>query len=1156
MGGTKVTYAIGYTNVSSLQVDIRNMRLRAKRLRSEGNEISSARLGIECAELLIEYADQPDSDLSEAKQEEHRENNLSKAIKYAKDGYEVLIRVNNPYRDTIKALELMTDAYRRLKNYDEAIQSNKTLIHRLRDMNDVLELRNATRTLGDIYFERGHEPDSAKYNDFENARVYYLQERNILDQLDPDTEGYPTMKVSLDFNLGVIEAKFVEGLDRGKEYLLDAIKGAHQLGDYEQERKAWWELGNICKKNGDFERAIRCQEKELHLVEKHSNTDEKILCLIEMVKTYLEYGDFDECLKCCNQLNQLVDSEEDENEATSSTKLVVASKSIKDQLDELPGVIDLSTVNVRGNLYFKKARIEFEHFMYKMALASTEKGIHCIDQDPSIKKQLPRLRIALMQLQAELAWRLRELSVDELIALNNEILVEIKIYFTDLTQRLHQLQVVYERMTQIYYYFERKDDYHQWSELLKELEKNYQEDTLDDEDESAHMDYWSTTSFDYAVDTKTIPGFMVSESNKSKSLMEVTVMIPVDGENKGVKVPIDNDIRNIGWLMAKVTELAWEQYGVEPRVNRLQVGSSALSPHEIIVLAINQDMEMEAVVDGYVKKTPVEIYQNVCTRLGLPSLTTVESALRDHQGGVLKLSGAGLSSRDVAAITQVLKRIPPLNTLDLSANLFYDQDVIDILTSTPGIQHLDLKSNRLTHNLIPLLDCRSLLSLDLSFNPLGPESLAKLPQGLEMWPAIKKIKFVYCDIGGYIRITDEIQASYDNAGSNPREDISIDLTDNAFSNLMRAHWQPLLEKLVCHSNQIEMLFSVFSRIPLRVYAIVAEILLVLSSAALMAVDLTYGGVTPYRVRYVDIYVYAAIAGVIGLWTLVYGLYFTLRANRHGIRMYLYFLICLVALSIIIGIIHIILTFTLYRNSIIHNCVDDTTNGLFWWSFGYEFDSEVAHVVDLCTKLWARYTVQRTLTWAVYSIVIVFAAWFVNRYYRSLERRALIEYEDYQNSDGEDRETKMVGPETKLVIHEANDDHDHDDDDDDDQEQPPNYEDVANVQHEQRQRLYDEIHKVHNRRRTEASVHPLDPPSATHQRPTSIYGSGVNTQQGTTQPRPSECSEKLDYNWYRSQQTLRRPSNLVDEDLGLADTGAESRRRPTSWRKQSSDKTAQ
>lgn len=166
------------------------------------------------------------------------------------------------------------------------------------------------------------------------------------------------------------------------------------------------------------------------------------------------------------------------------------------------------------------ARIEFEHFMYKMALASAEKGIHCIDQDPSIKKQLPRLRIALMQLQAELAWRLRELvshkekvvvciahtfntidfgkkSVDELIALNNEILVEIKIYFTDLTQRLHQLQVVYERMTQIYYYFERKDDYHQWSELLKELEKNYQENRQDDEeDEVCQISiHFSATSY-------------------------------------------------------------------------------------------------------------------------------------------------------------------------------------------------------------------------------------------------------------------------------------------------------------------------------------------------------------------------------------------------------------------------------------------------------------------------------------------------------------------------------------------------------------------------------------------------------------------------------------------------------------------------------------
>lgn len=113
MRGTKVTYAIGYTNVSALQHEIRNMRLKIKRLKVEGNEISSARLAIKCAELLIEYADQPDSDLNEEQQEEHREENLNKAIRHCKTGYNILSECNKPYQDTIKALELMTDAYRR-----------------------------------------------------------------------------------------------------------------------------------------------------------------------------------------------------------------------------------------------------------------------------------------------------------------------------------------------------------------------------------------------------------------------------------------------------------------------------------------------------------------------------------------------------------------------------------------------------------------------------------------------------------------------------------------------------------------------------------------------------------------------------------------------------------------------------------------------------------------------------------------------------------------------------------------------------------------------------------------------------------------------------------------------------------------------------------
>lgn len=78
-------------------------------------------------------------------------------------------------------------------------------------------------------------------------------------------------------------------------------------------------------------------------------------------------------------------------------------------------------------------------------------------------------------------------SVDQLIDINNDILTEIRIYFTDLSQKLHQLQIVYERMTHIHYYFERKDEYQRWSGLLEELEKVYQENTLDEEDEACWL---------------------------------------------------------------------------------------------------------------------------------------------------------------------------------------------------------------------------------------------------------------------------------------------------------------------------------------------------------------------------------------------------------------------------------------------------------------------------------------------------------------------------------------------------------------------------------------------------------------------------------------------------------------------------------------------
>lgn len=85
-------------------------------------------------------------------------------------------------------------------------------------------------------------------------------------------------------------------------------------------------------------------------------------------------------------------------------------------------------------------------------------------------------------------------SVDQLIHINNGIVSEIWHYFTDTSQRLHQLQIVYERMMHILYYFERKDEYQRWSGLLEEL-KARQENTVDEEDEVC----WLLALFGYVL---------------------------------------------------------------------------------------------------------------------------------------------------------------------------------------------------------------------------------------------------------------------------------------------------------------------------------------------------------------------------------------------------------------------------------------------------------------------------------------------------------------------------------------------------------------------------------------------------------------------------------------------------------------------------------
>ncbi|KAI9316486.1 hypothetical protein BX666DRAFT_1859257 [Dichotomocladium elegans] len=287
MGKNTVTYAIGFARCSPYLAEIRKKKRLLKNYRENGKEISAARLAIEIGDLLLEEADLPNDGLDKDEFDDNVEKNLHEVIKYCTAGYRRLAGQNKPYSDTIRALELLSEAYKRyrwngrLEEYEDAIKYAKLLVERLRDKDDLAELRGAVKLLADIYFTKGHDLEKARYDDYENAKIFYLQEHKLLEKLDEDTPDIADHKRSNLFNLGVIEGKFVGGEERAMDYLARAIKSARKLNDHRSELTTWWELGNLAKRRGDMALALQCEDREFQLIEKHKFDEELVPCLVE-----------------------------------------------------------------------------------------------------------------------------------------------------------------------------------------------------------------------------------------------------------------------------------------------------------------------------------------------------------------------------------------------------------------------------------------------------------------------------------------------------------------------------------------------------------------------------------------------------------------------------------------------------------------------------------------------------------------------------------------------------------------------------------------------------------------------------------------------------------------------------------------------------------
>jgi tetratricopeptide (TPR) repeat protein len=80
----------------------------------------------------------------------------------------------------------------------------------------------------------------------------------------------------------VIESKVGGDMTLAVNLLKKSIEHARGLADLQNERNAWWELGNIYKIQRDFKNALDCQSNELKLAQLDDLQETELLCLYDI----------------------------------------------------------------------------------------------------------------------------------------------------------------------------------------------------------------------------------------------------------------------------------------------------------------------------------------------------------------------------------------------------------------------------------------------------------------------------------------------------------------------------------------------------------------------------------------------------------------------------------------------------------------------------------------------------------------------------------------------------------------------------------------------------------------------------------------------------------------------------------------------------------
>jgi tetratricopeptide (TPR) repeat protein len=194
-------------------------------------------------------------------------------------------------------------SYNRLNKYELAVKHSLLAIQfmeKQRDQpNDIddpmdidqpikpkLFLQSAYKLLGTIYFTKSLDSKASRYQDFTLAHQYYQREREIIDtmtaeDIDEEQGSLQILSQSSYFNMGVMEAKMPWMHEDAESNLKRALALAMDLRDHVSEKTAWWELGNLYKRTGQFDLVKGCQQKEFELIKLYEFTDDLMFCVQE-----------------------------------------------------------------------------------------------------------------------------------------------------------------------------------------------------------------------------------------------------------------------------------------------------------------------------------------------------------------------------------------------------------------------------------------------------------------------------------------------------------------------------------------------------------------------------------------------------------------------------------------------------------------------------------------------------------------------------------------------------------------------------------------------------------------------------------------------------------------------------------------------------------